>query len=254
MAAPTSFKTLLGLNGEKHTKGGGILHTVDGNLLVGPNACETFEKEDFSTAHPHIEAMFNKQRVAVPSLNERDIITYFSGIRAPNFEEDFIVEMGKRSKNIVHCAAIQSPGLTTAPVVALDVEKMCIDYLNSISPVEKNSNFNPKRKGPPRLRDMDEAKRNELIKENPDYGVIICRCEQISKGEILDALKSPIPVYTVDAVKRRVRPGMGRCQGGFCMPLVMKIISEHTGKPLWEITKGDENSRISFGNVKEVEE
>lgn len=247
----TSFKTLLGLKREKHTKGGGILHTVDGNLLVGPDAGETFEKEDFSTSHKSIEAMFNKQRVALPALSERDIITYFSGIRAPNFEEDFIVEMGKRTKNLVHCAAIQSPGLTTAPAVALDVEKLCVDYLNSLAPVEKNPRFNPIRKGPPRLRDMDEKARSEMIAKNPDYGIILCRCEQISKGEIIDALNSPIPVYSVDAVKRRVRPGMGRCQGGFCMPLVMKIISQHTGKPLSEITKGDEKAFISFGKVKE---
>ncbi|MBQ5781114.1 MAG: NAD(P)/FAD-dependent oxidoreductase [Spirochaetaceae bacterium] len=247
----TSFKTLLGLKRETHTKGGGILHTVDDNLLVGPDAKETFEKEDFSTSHASITAMFNKQRVALPSLSERDIITYFSGIRAPNFEEDFIVEMGKRTKNIVHCAAIQSPGLTTAPVVALDVEKLCIDYLNSDTPVEKNPRFNPIRKGPPRIRDMDEKSRSEMIAKNPDYGIIVCRCEQISKGEIIDALNSPIPVHSVDGVKRRVRPGMGRCQGGFCMPLVMKIISEHTGKPLSEITKGDENSFISLGKVKE---
>ena len=91
-------------------------------------------------------------------------------------------------------------------------------------PVKKNESYNPYRKGVPRLREMSPEQRNKLIQKRPDYGVMICRCEEISKGEIVDALRSPLPVYTVDGVKKRVRPGMGRCQGGFCMPLVAEII------------------------------
>ncbi|MDD6527883.1 MAG: (2Fe-2S)-binding protein, partial [Oscillospiraceae bacterium] len=183
-------------------------------------------------------------------VSERDIITYFTGVRAPTFEEDFIIEQGRKTENIIHCAGIQSPGLTTAPAVALDIEKMTVEMLRKNGSVEKNSGYNPIRHGVPVLREMSDEERNRLIKENPDYGVIICRCEEISKGEILDALKSPICVPTVDGIKKRIRPGMGRCQGGFCSPLVTKIIAEYLGVPISEVKKSSEDSVITFGKTK----
>ncbi len=233
-----------------HSKGGGIIHTVHHNLLIGPDAVETYEKENVSTNKESIKATFDKQRKTMPSLSERDIITYFTGVRAPTFEEDFIIEKGRRTKNIIHCAGIQSPGLTTAPAVALDIEKMVIEELSKTAKVEKNKNYNPIRKGIPHLKEMSDEERNALIKENPDYGVIVCRCEEISKGEILDALKSPVSVPTVDGIKKRIRPGMGRCQGGFCSPLVTKIIAEFLGVPVSEVKKSSEASVISYGKTK----
>ena len=116
--------------------------------------------------------------------------------------------------------------------------------------MEDNKNFNHVRKYKPVLSELSLEERNKLIKENPDYGKIICRCEEISKGEIIDALRSPLPVYTVDAIKRRIRPGMGRCQGSFCMPLVMKIIAEEAGIPIEEVKKSTLESNIIFGNTK----
>lgn len=246
----TSWKTLKKTPG--HTKGGGILHTVHDNLLVGPNAVETYEKENFATEQKAIDEVFEKQKITAADLKKSDVITYFTGVRAATFEEDFIIEKGRRTKNLIHCAGIQSPGLTTAPAVALDIEKMAVQMLRRVRPVEKNESFNPIRKGIPVLREMSDEERNALIQKNPDYGVIICRCEEVSKGEILDALRSPLPVPTIDGVKKRVRPGMGRCQGGFCMPLVAKIISEETGVPLEEVYKQDRESVVTFGPVKEV--
>ena len=117
-------------------------------------------------------------------------------------------------------------------------------------PVKENESYNPYRKGVPRLREMSPEQRNKLIQKRPDYGVMICRCEEISKGEIVDALCSPLPVYTVDGVKKRVRPGMGRCQGGFCMPLVAEIISEVTGQPLEKVKKSGGDSYLLFGKTK----
>ena len=105
-----------------HTKGGGVLHTVDDNLLVGPNAVETWEKENYATDPESIEAVFKKQRITMPGLSKSDIITYFTGVRAATFEEDFIIERGRKTANLIHCAGIQSPGLTTAPAVAQDME------------------------------------------------------------------------------------------------------------------------------------
>lgn len=233
-----------------HSKGGGILHTVHDNLLIGPDAIETFEKENVETHRESIAHVFEKQKKTMPTLSERDIITYFTGVRAPTFEEDFIIENGRRTKNLIHCAGIQSPGLTTAPAVALDIEKMAVDFLKKEKPVKMNPNFNPIRKGVPVLNEMSDEERSALIQKNPDYGVIVCRCEEISKGEILDALHSPICVPTVDGIKKRIRPGMGRCQGGFCAPLVTKIIADEFHIPLSEVKKSSAESTITFGRTK----
>lgn len=248
MGGIASWKTLKKSMG--HTKGGGIVHTAHDNLLVGPDAIETYEKENFATEKASIDHNFEKQKITVGELSERDVITYFTGVRAPTFEEDFVIERGRKTKNLIHCAGIQSPGLTTAPAVAKDVAQMAAQMIAEIHPVKRNEKYDPHRKGIPRLREMSLEKRNELIRENPDYGVIICRCEEISRGEIIDALSSPLPVYTVDGVKKRVRPGMGRCQGGFCMPLVSQIISEVTGKPLEEVKKSGGDSCLLFGRTK----
>ena len=245
-------KSLKKTPGAGHTKGGGIIHTVHHNLLVGPDAVETFEKENHATNPESITNVFNKQQSATDRLRRSDIITYFTGVRAPSFEEDFIIERGRETHNLIHCAGIQSPGLTTAPVVALDIEKMALQllYCYGIKP-ERNNSFNPRRKAIPHLRDMSPKERAELIKKNPDYGEIVCRCEEISRGEILDALRSPVCVPTVDGVKKRVRAGMGRCQGGFCSPVVMRIIAEYLGIPLSEVRKGNEDAVIVFGETKE---
>lgn len=248
----SSIKRLKSTQG--HTKGGGILHTVDHNILVGPDAEETPDKEDFSTRRESIEQVFAKQKATAPALKQGDIITYFTGVRAATFEEDFIIEMGRRTKNLLHCAGIQSPGLTAAPAIALDVAEMTVKALKKNRPVEPNPAFDPHRTAPPRVRELDAAQRDELIKKNPDYGVIVCRCEEISKGEILDALHSPLPVATVDGIKKRLRPGMGRCQGGFCMPLVAKLISEHEKIPLSRVYKAGEAAFISFGATKGEEQ
>lgn len=233
-----------------HSKGGGIIHTAHDNLLVGPDAIETYDKENTETNPESIDAVFNKQTITMPKLSKRDIITYFTGVRAPTFEEDFIIEKGRKTLNLIHCAGIQSPGLTTAPAVALDIEKMTIEELSKVMKVEKNKNYNPHRKGIPMLNEMSDEERNKLIKKNPDYGVIVCRCEEISKGEIIDALKSPICVPTLDGIKKRVRPGMGRCQGGFCSPLVTKIIAEFKGCEISDVNKCGDNSPIVFGKAK----
>lgn len=245
-------------NKAAHTKGGGIIHTVHDNLLIGPNAIETWEKENFATEPSSIEKVFDKQKLTAPKLDERNIITYFTGVRPATFEEDFVIEKGRKTSNLIHCAGIQSPGLTTAPAVAEDVSAMAAEMVTAEraregkGPVEKNPDFDPVRKGIPVLKEMSPEDRDSMIRQNPDYGVIICRCEEISKGEILDALRSPLPVTTVDGVKKRVRPGMGRCQGGFCMPLVIQIISEYTGMPEEEVRKAGSRTVISYGKTKKA--
>ncbi len=242
------------LKSNKNTKGGGMLKTVDGNILIGPDAVETREKENFETRSESIDKIFNKQKETSGDLNKSEIITYFTGVRAPTFEEDFIVEKGRNIENIIHVAGIQSPGITTAPAIACDVEKMAVEILNKEQKVELNENFNPKRQGVVDLKKLDFKKRNELIQENPDYGEIVCRCEEISKGEILDCLKSSISIPSVDSIKKRLRPGMGRCQGSFCSPLIVKIIADYFKIDVLDVKKGSLDSHILYSKTKEVDD
>lgn len=237
-------------NGSNHTKGVGVIHSVHGNMLIGPNAIETPDREDTATYRDEVDAIIRMQQHLAPGLEFRDIIAYFTGVRAPTYEEDFVVRKGIFTDNILEAAGIQSPGVTAAPAIAIDLAKWAVEYLEKTAPVEVKESFCEERKAPPRLRELSEEERDRLIKENPDYGVIVCRCEEISKGEIVDALNSPLPVPTVDGIKRRLRPGMGRCQGGFCMPLVMDIIAEHEGVSLSDVRKAGSGSVISYGFTK----
>ncbi|MDR0855358.1 MAG: FAD-dependent oxidoreductase [Christensenellaceae bacterium] len=236
---------------KKHTKGGGIIHTVDNNVLIGPSATETPYREDTTTSKEELDEIYNKLKKISEKMTYGDVITYFSGVRAPTYEEDFVVRKGLFCKNIIETAGIQSPGLTAAPAIAQDAAAWSIEILGN---AKKNEAYNPNRKHTPHLADLSVAERDEYIKKNPDYGEIVCRCEEISKGEILDALNSPLPVYTVDAIKRRVRPGMGRCQGGFCSPLIVKMLAEKAGTPLEGIVKAETESTILYGATKIGEE
>ena len=238
------------LGGAAHTKGGGMVRTAHHNVLVGPDAVETPQKEDVATRQESVDNVFNKQRGTVSELSERDIITYCTGVRACTFEEDFIIEKGRATHNLVHCAGIQSPGLTAAPAFAPDVARLARELLEEDGPVSPNPNFDPRRRGIPVLRELPPDERGRLIQKNPDYGVIVCRCEEISKGEITDALDSPLCVPTVDGIKKRLRPGMGRCQGGFCSPLVQQIIAEHLNIPLEQVKKGYDGAYITMGPTK----
>lgn len=231
------------------SKGGGVVPTVDGNSLVGPDAIEVIDREDFSVSKESIENIFLKNHHSFKALSKKDIIAYFSGIRAATYEEDFIVEKGRKTKNIVHVAGIQSPGLTAASGIAQDVARILKEELYLAMPINKN--FNPNRKNILKIKKLSLKERDELIKKNPDYGVIVCRCGEISKGEIIDAINRPLKVSTIDAIKRRVRAGMGRCQGGFCQPLVLSIIAAHEKLNLEDVIKKGE-SHILKGKNKEL--
>lgn len=237
----------------QHTKGGGLVSTVDGNLLVGPDAHETCERENFATDAASIRGTFDRQREASPGLSERDIITYFTGVRAATYEEDFVLGAGRFTKNILHAAGIQSPGLTAAPAIACYIAKLAVRYFGGAEAVAVNPRFSPVRTPIPAVRELPDEARDVLIRQNPDYGVIVCRCEEISRGEIRDALRRSIPCDTVDGVKRRVRPGMGRCQGAFCGPQVLKIIMEETGRSPAQVKKSGAGSELLLSAVKQTE-
>ncbi|WP_315116425.1 NAD(P)/FAD-dependent oxidoreductase [uncultured Clostridium sp.] len=233
-----------------NTKGGGLVRTIDDNILAGPDAYEQPLREDYSSNRENIEGVINKHLPLVKGLYKGDIITYFTGIRAATYEEEFIVEKSEYIHNLIHAAGIQSPGLASAPAIAEDIASIAIEVLSQSKNVYRKVDFNPIRKGIPDLSKLSFEERSKIIKNRPDYGVIICRCEEISKGEIIDVLNSPVKINSLDAIKRRVRAGMGRCQGGFCTPLITEIISEEANiKPI-EVTKKGRKSNILVSETK----
>ena len=235
---------------KQHTKGGGLVHTIDNNLLVGPDACETFERENYATYASGVRNTFDRQRHTSPGLSERDIITYFTGVRAATYEEDFVIGKGRRTHNLVHAAGIQSPGLTAAPAIGVAVADMAVSLLQETRAVAPNASFDPHRAAIVRPADLSGVARDALIRREPDYGEIVCRCEQVSRGEIIAALHRAIPCDTVDGVTRRVRPGMGRCQGGFCGPLVLDIIARETCAAPERVQKSGPGSELLLGRTK----
>ncbi|MGP1587161.1 MAG: NAD(P)/FAD-dependent oxidoreductase [Treponemataceae bacterium] len=227
---------------KKHSKGGGIVPCVEGNLLIGPTADEVYEREDYDTHEKDTGQLF--EQIAMNSkLSRADTIAYYAGTRAANWEEDFIVEGSEKVQNFVHAAAIQSPGFASAPAIAQDIVQISIKRLeeqNKKIPQQK-MDFDPIRNSEIETAVLSNSEKNALIQNDPAYGKIVCRCEQISEGEIRDAVRRCIALgmntISIDAIKRRCRAGMGRCHGGFCTPRVMEIISKETGIPMEHITK-----------------
>jgi glycerol-3-phosphate dehydrogenase len=225
--------------------------TPEGNILVGPTAKEVPGREDYSTDPGDIDELMHHIELN-KKLKRSDIITYFAGIRACTYEEDFIIEASEHVANLVHAAGIQSPGLASAPAIAEDICGMAIGILRKKREVRENPRFNPIRKAKPNLKGMPIEQRASLIRENPAYGRIVCRCEEISEGEIRDALRSRVPPVTLDGIKRRVRAGAGRCQAGFCTPRVLEIMAEELGIDITELTKKGEASKLFFGHTKDA--
>lgn len=233
------------------TKGGGIVPTTEGNLLIGPTADEILKREDYSTNQDDIDALMSRL-VLNRSLKKSDIITYFAGVRACTWKEDFILGPSERVENLVHAAGIQSPGFASAPAIAEDLAGWAVDILRRQGAVTENKGFNPRRQQPPAPAKLSCEERTGLIETDPAYGRIICRCEGVSEGEVLDALRSPVPATTVDGIKRRTRAGMGRCHGGFCTPRILEIMAAELGLSMEELTKRGGDSVYLPGASKAV--
>ncbi len=233
-----------------HSKGGGVVPCVEGNLLIGPTAQEVPGREDFSTDAAVFQSLLGQLDLN-KALSSRYIINYYSGVRAATWEEDFIVGPSDKVANLVHAAGIQSPGLASAPAIAEDIAGWAVNMLEAQGRyVSDNPGFNPVRTPIPSLRDMDAAERDALIHQDPSYGEILCRCEEVSRGEIRDALRRNPPATTVDGVKRRVRAGAGRCHGGFCLPRIIGVMAEEMGLDLLEISKKGPGSEIAVAETK----
>ncbi len=220
----------------KAGKGVLVTPTVHGNILIGPDSVDGSDKENTATDAPSLDYVMRSALKTAPDVNFRKIITSFTGLRAHPESNDFIIRMEK--PGFVNVAGIESPGLSAAPAIGEMVGKMIASYLGA----GKKSSYIAERKAIPKVASLSDEDREKLIKEHPEYGRIVCRCEEISEGEIAEAIKRG--ATTLDGVKRRVRAGMGRCQGGFCTPRVMEILSRELGIPMERIRKNGKGSEV----------
>jgi len=229
-------------------KGTLVTPTVHGNLLVGPDAEDIDDKENISTTSEGIDFVRQVSRKTTKKIPFGATITSFSGLRARPSTGDFIIEESKEAKGLINVAGIESPGLSAAPAIA----EYAIDILKEIAGgLKKKEDFNPRRKPVIRFMELSDIEKARLIKKDPRYGRVICRCESITEGEIVDVINRNAGAKTVDAVKRRARPGMGRCQGGFCGPRVMEILARELGKDIKEIVKDSRASNILIEETKQ---
>ena len=228
-------------------KGVLVSPTVDGNLIVGPSATDIDDGNDVATTSEGLNGIYTAATKSVPAVSLRNAITSFSGNRAHPTTDDFIIGSSSVNKNFINVAGIESPGLSSAPAIAEMVEGILNELTGGM---EKKENYNPIRPEPVRFRHMSTEERAELIKKNKAYGRIVCRCETITEGEIIDAIHAPAGARDVDGVKRRTRAGMGRCQGGFCGSKVVEILARELGVQMNEITKFGGQSKIMYDRTK----
>jgi glycerol-3-phosphate dehydrogenase len=231
----------------KMGKGVLVSPTVDGNLIVGPSAIEHDNGDDVATTADGLESVYSSAIKSIPAVSLRNAITSFSGNRAHCTKDDFIIGSSEINKNFINVAGIESPGLSSAPAIAEMVSGIVTDLIRGVS---INPSFNPVRPAPVRFREMTSEQRARLVEKNKAYGRIVCRCETITEGEIIDAIHAPAGARDVDGVKRRTRAGMGRCQGGFCGSKVVEILARELNVNILEVTKNGKGSEILTGRTK----
>ena len=239
-------RTIFALPG-KYGKGILVSPTVHGNLLLGPTAIDIENPEGTNTTREGLDQVITRAGENVKNIPVRSVITSFAGLRAHEDGHEFIIGEVEGAEGFIDCAGIESPGLTSAPAIGVMVAGIVREMLN----LEDNPDFVGTRKGILDPDTLSKEDRDKLIRENPAYGNIICRCEMITEGEIIDAIKRPLGARSLDGVKRRTRASMGRCQAGFCSPRVMEIISRECGMDIREITKSGGKSVIAVGTNKD---
>lgn len=229
----------------KMGKGILVTPTTHGNILVGPTATDVLDKDDVNTTADELNSAFGTALLTVPTLARRNIITQFSGLRAHLDGDDFVI--GESNvENFYNAAGIESPGLSCAPAIAVDMANQIANKLN----LTKKVNFKAHRKAIPQFSKLSNQEREKLVEQNPLYGKIVCRCEMVTEGEIVDAIRRPVGAKDLDGIKRRTRAGMGRCQAGFCTPRIMEIISRELSCDMQDVTKRGGNSNVVVGRTK----
>ena len=231
----------------KMGKGVLVSPTVHGNTIVGPTAIDIPDPENTATTAEGLAQAAQKANFMIRNLPLRQVITSFAGLRAHHPGDDFVIGEVAGAPGFIDVAGIESPGLSASPAIGEYVAELVREMLK----LPEKESFIPTRKGIRNPAAMTVAERNDLIRENPAYGQIICRCESISEGEILDAIHRPLGARSLDGVKRRVRAGMGRCQGGFCAPRVMEILARELGISQLDVTKAGPGSELLVGRTKE---
>ena len=229
--------------------GKGILvaPTVHGNLLTGPTAKDIEDKECTATTAEGLAEVMQKAGLGVKDIPFRQVITSFCGLRAHEDGDDFIIGEAEDAPGFFDAAGIESPGLSSAPAIGVYLAELVAEKLQA----PRKETWNGKRKGFIRPEKMSREERAALIKEHPEYGTIICRCEGVSEGEILDAIRRSPGAVSLDGIKRRVRQGMGRCQAGFCTPKTMEILARELGVTMEEICKNAPGSNMLTGEKQE---
>lgn len=228
-------------------KGKGILvsTTTHGNVLIGPNNEECTNKEDSSTTAAGLKEVASGAKKLIPVIDERNCIAVYAGIRATGTagksDRDFIIEIPKEVSGLVNLCGIESPGFASAPAIAQRVTELLKDAGLEL---KEKAFYNPVRKPKLHFHKLSHKEKAEMIKTNPAYGRIVCRCEEVTEGEIIDALNTPVPARTYDGIKRRTWLGTGRCQGSFDIPRVIQILSREFGIKPEEVTKKGKGSEI----------
>ena len=227
--------------------GKGILvtKTVHGNIMVGPTAEDVESKDYVGTTTHGLDDIRRQAEKTISGINYRDSIRNFTGIRAESSTGDFIIGEVSDAPNFFNIAGTKSPGLSSAPAIGVDVAKMVVEKLGAV----KKEEFKQNR---PQIHfiELSPEEKAEVIKKDPRYGRIICRCESITEGEIVDVIHRMVGARTVDGVKKRCRPGTGRCQGGFCGPRVQEILARELGKELNEIVLDKKGAYILTTETK----
>lgn len=225
------------------SKGKGVLvsPTTSNNFLVGPSSEWVNDKDDLSTDKPTLDNVKSQAKLMVKNIPFDQCIRTFAGLRATPSTHDFIIGFAKNNNHFINAIGIESPGLASSPAIA----KYIVDeFLSKIIHLEINENASKTIKKRLHPSKMDKISANELIKNNPSYGKIICNCEKVTLGEIEDELSRSVPLNSVKALKKRTRAGFGKCQGGFCQPLVLSILAKHFNKPLTDILYDKDYSNI----------
>ena len=228
-------------------KGVIVSPTVHGNMLIGPTAVDVQDREDTSTTAEGLARVIKLSALSVKNIPYSTIITSFAGLRAHEDGDDFIIEEVPDAKGFIDVAGIKSPGLASSPMVALYVR----DILSNLCELKEKKTYVTKRKGIVRFAELSVQEQKALTRDDPAYGRIVCRCEKVTEGEILDAIRRPLGAVTMDGIKRRTRAGMGRCQAGFCTPRVMEILSKELAVGREEIRKNRDGSVLIKGRNKE---
>lgn len=232
------------------SKGIAVTPTVDGNLVVGPNACDIEDKTDLTTTSAGLKEILGSALNLVPklSLKKDTIIANYAGLRAESNTGDFIIELYDEVMDFINVAGVKSPGLTSAPAIA----EMVVNLLQKAGlELKEKEAFNPYRKSIDRsIRELFFGKAEKLIARDASYGHVICRCEHVTEGEVVEAVRRG--AATLDGIKYRTRAGMGRCQGGFCGPHVIKILARELGIPAEDVTKRGGDSQLLPCRVKEL--